>query len=143
MRALMALLVISFCAAPAVAKSRFQPYEGADAVLEGKGGTRITKNGIDYWTSGMPPRRFKVLGLIEDRRGTGVLAGEAIGSKSVAKAAKQAGGDAVVFLSADTRMTGVVTGGQASAYGNQAYGSGWAAPVGRTTSKLAVVKYLE
>lgn len=144
MRHVFAVLALGLLASGAAeAKSRFQPYEGADSIMEGKGGTRITKHGIDYWNNGMPPRRFKVLGLIEDKRGIGALAGDAIGSKSVAKAAKAAGGDAVVFLSSSARVTGSVSGGQASAYGNQAYGSGWSAPVGVQTAKLAVIKYLD
>src|SRR3546814_2273782 len=61
-----------------------------------------------YWTMGDPPRRYQVIGIIRDKRGDGPLSGDAIGSKSVAKATLKAGGDAVIYLSSNSRVTGVV-----------------------------------
>src|SRR3546814_17282 len=127
----------------AQAKSRFTPYEARNSIVEGKGGTRTTKHGIDYWTMGDPPRRYQVIGIIRDKRGDGPLSGDAIGSKSVAKATLKAGGDAVIYLSSNSRVTGVVSGGQASAYGNQTYGSGWSRAVSKQYTQFAVIKYLD
>ena len=130
-------------ATPVGAKSRFQPFEARNSIVEGTGGTRVTKNGIDYWTAGDPPRRYQILGIIVDKRSSGPLAGDAVGSKSVAKAAVKAGGDAVILLSQNTRMTGIFHSGQAQSYGGQAYGSGVSVPVGQEVAQLAVIKYLE
>src|SRR3546814_13538204 len=88
-----------------------------------------------YWTMGDPPRRYQVIVIIRDKRGDGPLSGDAIGSKSVAKATLKAGGDAVIYLSSNSRVTGVVSGGQASAYGNQTYGSGWSRAVSRSEER--------
>src|SRR3546814_13128782 len=43
----------------AQAKSRFTPYEARNSIVEGKGGTRTTKHGIEYWAMGDPPRRYR------------------------------------------------------------------------------------
>ncbi|MCZ8018641.1 hypothetical protein [Novosphingobium sp.] len=40
------------------AKIEFSEYSGPELIERGEGGTKITKNGIDYWTSGKPPRRY-------------------------------------------------------------------------------------
>lgn len=127
----------------AYAKARFQPYEGRDSVVEGRGGTRITKHDIDYWTMGDPPRRYQILGILIDKRGTGKLAGDAVGSKSVAEATKGAGGNAVIIMGSQTRMTGVVTNGNAYASGNYAYGNSVAIPVGNEITQMLVIKYLD
>src|SRR5437660_12614299 len=41
----------------------FQSWEGRNSVVEGHGGTRKVVDGMDVWTFGDPPRRFKVLGI--------------------------------------------------------------------------------
>lgn len=43
----------------------FQPYVGS-AVTTGSGGTLVRRGNIDVWTTGTPPRRFKILGVIEE-----------------------------------------------------------------------------
>jgi ABC-type nitrate/sulfonate/bicarbonate transport system substrate-binding protein len=43
----------------------FQAWEGGNSVVQGHGGTRKVVDGMDVWTHGDPPRRFKVLGIIE------------------------------------------------------------------------------
>ena len=50
------------------AKITFSAYEGPPVIETGEGGTRIQKNGIDYWTSGTPPRRYQVIGMVQDKR---------------------------------------------------------------------------
>ncbi|MFC3711017.1 hypothetical protein ACFOMD_00450 [Sphingoaurantiacus capsulatus] len=65
----------------------------------GEGGARVTTGGIDFWQGGEPPRKYRVLGTIVDRRGAGRFAGTAIGSKGVAKQVRALGGDAVLVVS--------------------------------------------
>jgi hypothetical protein len=65
----------------------------------GEGGARVTAEGVDFWQGGEPPRKYRVLGTIVDRRGTGRFAGKAIGSKGVAKQVRSLGGDAVLVVS--------------------------------------------
>jgi hypothetical protein len=99
-------------------------------------------NGIDFWTTGAPPHRFQVLGIFVDKRPTGWISGNAVGSKSIATKAHELGADGVIVLDQSSRVTGYLSGGQATAAGNTAYGSGWSAPVEQATTRLVVVKYL-
>ncbi|MDE2561917.1 MAG: hypothetical protein KGL48_06665 [Sphingomonadales bacterium] len=129
-------------ASPALAREHFQIYEGNDAVQQGTGGTRLTKNGIDYWTSGTPPHRYKILGLMIDKRGIGGLAGDALGSPSVAKAVKDAGGDAVIMMGEQEKVRGTASSGFYN--GGRGFGSAFAfgVPIGNRETAMQVVKYL-
>lgn len=119
-KAFAAMLAIAF-AVPVAAEQTYAAYEGIAAIQTGTGGTKITKNGIDYWTSGTPPRRYQVLGMLIDARKNRASDGEVLGSKSVAKRTLDVGGSAVIF--GDQRSVG--------------------ADLVRTTTQLLVVKYLD
>ena len=125
------------------AKTRFEAFEARDSVVEGRGGSRTTKDGVDFWTMGDPPRRYQVIGIIRDNRGTGVVHGNAIGSSGIAKKVREVGGDAVVLFNQNSSLKGIWSQGQATAYGNQAYGSSTAIPIQERNTTFAVVKYLE
>lgn len=135
----------------------FTAYEGKDAIQEGQGGAKKTVDGIDFWSNGAPPRKFKLLGFIDDRRQKTGLIGMARMSgleSSIAKQAKKVGGDAVILVDSHADTVGTVgqsqTFGQASAnsYGNtttargNAWGSGSTVAVQKQQSRFAVVKYL-
>ena len=74
-------------------------YRGPD-VYEGKGGTVETVGGIDFWTTGTPNRKFKVLGYIEYTLGN-------IGRKFVISKVKEVGGDGVIIVDKETRASGI------------------------------------
>lgn len=142
-KALLAVLIACAYSGQVQAKSHFAAYEGKDAVQEGRGGTRVTKNGIDYWTTGAPPRRYQIIGIITDKRCLGSkLCGSAEGSPAVAEAAKAVGGDAVIMMNEQNDVRGSVGGATASGGRNFASGFGWAAAVGDRVAQLLVVKYL-
>ena len=82
---LMAILIVS----PASAKTRYETYEARNAVVEGQGGSRTTTDGVDFWTTGDPPRRYQIIGIIRDNRGTGAFFGNAVGSSGVAKKVRE------------------------------------------------------
>jgi hypothetical protein len=47
----------------------YQPLEArAPVVREGGYGTRKVVDGVDIWTAGEPPRKYQVLGIINDER---------------------------------------------------------------------------
>jgi hypothetical protein len=129
-------------ALPVHAKTRYETYEGRNSVAVGQGGSRLTKGGIDFWNTGDPPRRYQVIGIIRDNRGTGALFGNAVGSSGIAKLVLKAGGDAVIILNEASSLTGVWTQGNVAAYGNQAYASGLAIPIQERVTTMAVIKYL-
>ena len=109
------VFVLSFATA-ASAGQRFFPYEGSDAIQTGTGGAKTTENGIDFWAAGTPPRKYKIIGIMEDKRENGAFLPDVIGSKGVAKLTLKYGGDAVIVME--------------SSY-----------PIGKKFTKLAVIKY--
>jgi len=123
-------------------KTRYESYEARNSVVEGQGGARSTKDGIDFWTAGDPPRRYQIIGIIRDNRGTGLLHGNALGSSGIAKKVREVGGDAVILLNQNSSIKGILSQGQASVYGNQAYGTGLSIPIEERVTTFAVVKYL-
>lgn len=139
---LMAALGICFPSA-AYAKTTYEPYEAKATIVDGQGGTRTTENGIDYWTSGDPPRRYQVLGIITDTRGTGWMSGDAVGSTKIAKKTKEVGGDAVVILHQGSRIKGYAGGGTMQSYGNNSTAQTYSVPIDERRVIFAVIKYLD
>jgi hypothetical protein len=132
--------------ATSCATTEFKPFEAKMNVFEGKGGTKSIVGGMEIWDNGEPPRTYKVLGIIEDVRGSGPLPMASLKTDIVEKA-KEAGGDAVIQLSSGSHFVGMYTTGSASAYGYgnsaTAHGSSISVPLGKSRSKFAVIKYLE
>jgi hypothetical protein len=124
--ALGALVAGVLIANAANAAPEFLRYEGRDAVHEGRGGERKTVEGVDFWLRGDPPRRYEVIGSLNDRRHKSGLYGAIRMSgleSDLAKAAKAAGGDAVILDEARDETTGI--GSSAFANANGSYGHGF------------------
>lgn len=137
--ALACLLVLAGCAS-----TQYRPYEGA-ADIQGTGGARSVVEGVDFWT-GTPPRKFRVLGLIDDTRPGGPLPMASL-KGDIARKAKEAGGDGVLEVGSEMQLAGFVNTAGASAQTigttTTAYGSGVSMPARRHTSRYAVIKYLD
>ena len=149
------LMLLGFSlAVPATAAERFDAYDGPDIVTIGKGGTKVVRNGIEYWTLGMPPRPFRVIGVIKDSRTNRWWDGDPIGSKAIAKLTRTANGNAVVVVDSNTNLEAIESyysgcgGGSAVASNNWAswsggfFGSGSTSAVNRTNTRLLVIRYL-
>lgn len=105
-----AVLMSGFVAPPSAASPKsFATYEGPDAVRTGTGGSKLTKHGIDYWISGSPPRRYRLLGRLTDARYTAYHS-DVAGSPSIAKRVKQLGGNAVVVIHRRSNSEGAIIG---------------------------------
>lgn len=138
--------VLLLAATPALSQAKidFAAYEGTPVIKVGTGGTKITKNGIDYWTTGEPPRRYQVIGAVQDKRDETWDGGHAIGSPSIAKKVRKAGGDAVIVLSENEAGH---SGGFSSTTGFASGGFGWLFGMGlsggsKTITRMVAVKYL-
>lgn len=142
-RVLIGLFAAMLVPTAALAKQDYATYEGADAIRTGAGGSRISKNDIDYWTTGTPPRRYQILGILTDARKNRLLDGNVIGSKSVAKIVKSAGGDAVIVAGSETRDWGTIGTADGDISGSTFSGSFNSISITRTTTQLLVIKYLE
>lgn len=135
-------MAIAIASHPAEGKTRYEPYEARNSVVEGQGGSRTEKDGVDFWTMGDPPRRYQIIGIIRDNRGTGLFHGNAIGSSGIAKKVREVGGDAAILLNQDSSIKGIYSQSQATANGNQAFGSGLSIPIEERVTTFLVVKYL-
>lgn len=152
------LLALSILPVSETFAQEFQAYEGRNAIREGDGGTKKNVDGIDFWSNGAPPYRFKLLGFITDRRHKSGLFGMISMSgleSSVAEVAKKSGGDAVIQVSSEAETVGAVGNsygnaqGTATTTGNTTNArvtgssSSTSAAVQKQNSKFAVVKYLK
>jgi hypothetical protein len=111
----------------AQAAPEFLAYEGKGAIHEGEGGNKKVVNGIDFWIHGDPPRKYQILGELDDRRHkTGIVGMVRMAGldEDIARAAKAVGGDAVLLQDASDDVVGV------AGYGNS-YTTGYAATRGR------------
>jgi hypothetical protein len=87
--------------------------------FEGRGGAVQTIDGIDFYMSGEPAGRFKVLSILHGSyyRGGNILMSalsEQKAMKGVVKEAKAEGADAVVVLSSEYQILGSSTSGSGS-----------------------------
>jgi hypothetical protein len=112
--------------------TNYTAYEGG-GTLEGTGGTRKTVDGIDIWDNGTPPRKYKVIGIIDDTRRKSVF-GMSGYEEDLAKKAREAGADAIVILGAHNELRGIYTSGGSGSYGSQ--------PIRDQVTKAAVIKYV-
>src|SRR4029077_19481963 len=136
----------------------YQPLESrAPVVKEGGYGTRKVVDGVDIWTSGEPPRKYQVLGIINDERLQAPFEMQRY-YHDVASKVKQAGGNGAIEAYSNSQITAIVSNssttssGTASAYsaGNVAVGqysgssstTGWAAAQEHHSARFVVVKYL-
>jgi len=141
-----ALLILLLSVLAGCATTEFKTYEAKNNVFEGKGGTKVVVDGMEFWDSGDPPRKFKVLGIIDDQRPGGIIPMAQL-KGDIVKRAKVEGADAVIELGSQSQITGFYTSGSASAYSSggmtNAYGSSTTMPMRRNISKFAVIKYLD
>lgn len=144
MKALLAITALVFFSG--CASTEFKTYEGRTTIFEGEGGTKTTVDGIDFWENGAPPRRYQLLGIIEDSRPQGLIPMARM-KTDIAKTAKAQNADAVIIISSASVLRGVVNNSSASAqvYGNSAtaQGTSVATPVFTNQAKFAVVRYLD
>ena len=138
---MLVVLLVAGCAT-----TEFKSYEGNNAVIEGKGGTKIVVDGMEMWDNGDPPRSFKLLGIIDDERPGGIVPMAQL-KGDVVKRARQAGGDAVIQLRSQSQIAGYYAAATATAsnLGNTAsvQGSAVAVPMRRNVAQFAVIKYVD
>lgn len=148
-------LVISGCAH---VQQEYAAYEGVQKTFQGEGGTKTVTDGIEFWTSGSPPRKYRVLGVLTDQRRDQRFSAASFGS-DVASEVKKVGGDAVVILDQAKEFVGTYststananTRGSASTVNNSTYfqrnttafGSGANLAIRDKIVRLLVVKYVD
>jgi hypothetical protein len=133
----LAILLVSV-SVPVSARGRFIAYEGDSARHTGTGGASIVRDGVEFWTSGTPARRFEILGTLSDTRSSGVTSTGSVGSASLARQARSLGGDGLILAGQRERRDGSVggwTGGDT--IGLRGFHMTY------TTTNFVVVRYLD
>lgn len=134
----------------------YYSYSGSP-VLIGRGGASKNINGIDLWIVGSPPRKYQVVGYIEDTRLGGPIP-MAMRNPQIAGLVRQKGGDALLMSSDNEQFIGSFTTGSASAtgwgnastFGNMttfnggatAFGNSMTMPIIRRSARYYVIKYI-
>jgi len=101
--AVTALLVLGGCSS---LKLSFKEYRGSD-IFQGRGGSDQPIDGIDFWVTGTPCRKYKMLGII-DKKSRNAHPDEAEAApdpdmeSAVAKIARAHGGDAIIIIDGGT-----------------------------------------
>src|SRR4051794_9084779 len=128
-----ALLVLT-AASAAHAGLQFAQYEGSGSEQTGMGGTKISRGGVEFWTTGTPPRHYRILGVLTDTRYE-AWGKKAVGSPGVAARIRELGGDAVIVLGRQDRSDGayIVPLGSSVIGGDDV----------KTETQLQVIKYLD
>jgi hypothetical protein len=137
--------------------TEYYTYSGSP-VIQGHGGASKRVDGIDLWVIGTPPRKFQVIGYIEDSRPGGPIPMAARDGQLAAKV-RAAGGDGLIMSSDASRYIGTFTTANASAYtsGNVNFAGNGAnfnantnanansvsMPIYRRDSRYFVIKYVE
>lgn len=135
------LLLLGGCAS-----TQFKAYEGRGNVIDGRGGTRVVVDGMDLWENGEPPRKFKLLGLIEDERPGGIIPmGQLQGD--LVKKAREVGGQALIKINSQSQIMGYQTSRYASttAVGSTTRATSTATTIAarKNFATFAVIQYLD
>ena len=99
------LPVIAAFVMTACSHTSFSEYRGAD-IVQGKGGTVHVVDGIDFWDSGDPDRKYKILGAITDERPNNLI-GLLAGNRAIVKAVRERGGDGVIKGPTNRNFNGI------------------------------------
>lgn len=144
MQAVFAGLAISTLVACA-ATTEFKPFSSGESIFVGQGGTKVVVNGMEIWDDGDPPRKFQVLGYIDDERHGGIPMMQF--RSDMVKKARDTGGDAIVQLTSRSRITGYFKTDalMTDPGGNPVTGldTSMTMPVRRNVAKFAVIKFLD
>jgi len=132
--------LISGCS---LVKTEYKSFEGSQSgIVQGKGGSKVVIDNMDIWDDGEPPRKFKVVGFIDDIRDTGLL--QMTSRSNIVKKARETGGDALMKLHTQSQLESLYSAGGASAY---AYGvhvrTTSYESSDKLTTKYAVINYLD
>ena len=121
--------------------TKYYEYSG-DSVILGSGGASKNVDGIDIWIDGTPPRRFQIIGFIEDSR-PGRGPAMALRNKALASKAREHGGHGVLVRAEQIENSfGFQSGSLIMTSPTTAIGSGFLIRPHRNNSKFYVIRYL-
>jgi hypothetical protein len=139
------VLLLTGCTHLPFATTEYKSFEGKlDGVIDGSGGTKAVVDDMDIWYDGEPPRKFKILGFIDDSREGDWIRMLGLQGDMVDEA-REAGGDAIVKLNSQSQLARFYSAGGASSSltTSAAFASSVAMTNRRHLSKYAVIKYVQ
>jgi len=138
------VLALAGCAAT----TTYKPFEArGDAIVVGKGGVMAPRDGMEVWNFGDPPRRYKVLGFIDDERpGDSSSMSRLYGD--VVKKAREIGGEALIQVRSQSQVIGYRSTDSATtaASGIAATAAGPSTsslPVRKNNARFIVIRYVD
>ena len=142
MRPLLALAVILSFAGCGTAPE-FSEYQGPDRA-RGTGGMVQVVQGMDVWVQGTPPRRYRILGMMQSTGGR--HSDIDYETEQIVKAAEAKGADALIVVNADDQPAGVVGYNSGQVYpgpfGMMSYGgSSYSRIITHPTVEAVLIKY--
>lgn len=139
------LLLVLAAIGAGCASTEYLPAGARREVVQGKGGARVVVDDMEIWDADGPPRRYEVIGRIEEERTSGVLPTLRWQERAV-KLAREARGSALVAVSSRSERAGYrVLGTGAAGEGQQgpALGTAPAVPLTRHSAAFLVIRYLD
>lgn len=141
--ALTTMFLLAGCAS---VTTEYEAFEGVhSATVEGKGGAKVVVGGMEIWIDGEPPRKFKIIGFIDEtREASWMYTYTPPDRDDIVKKAREAMGDAVIKLNSQSQLDSFYAAGGASAsdYGGPFRNTYYDSPE-RIVSKYAVIKYVK
>lgn len=140
-----ALTTVFLLAGCTYVSTEYKAFEGAqEGVIDGTGGAKVVVDGMEIWDDGEPPRKFKVIGFIDDTRPTraGWVRMSSLRDDIVEKA-REAEGDAVIKLNAQSQLTKFYSASGATVNVPGSYVQSIYRPGEKSVSKYAVIKYVK
>ena len=146
MRVLVLAALTCALALAGCATTTYKPFESrSDGIVNGKGGVQTLQSGMEVWINGDPPRRYKVIGFIDDERsGDAASMGRLFGD--VVEKARAVGGQALIQLRSTSQVLGYqTTEAPASASGasNTGVATTTAVPLRKHKAQFIVIQYLD
>ena len=118
------------------------PYVGDPVVYRGTGGAVENVDGIEIWKFGVPAKPFRIVGYIDDKRGSGIVS-QLSKNKDLSIAAKSIGANAVIILSEKEKFSGFISNGVINYSSSSSTGSysSISTPVYRSSLAAVAVVY--
>ena len=156
------LALLAFAAfALGCASTQYKGYEDGGTLRIGAGGAKEIVDEVEIWSNGTPPRTYRVLGMVNDKRPKGIIP-MAQYKPMIAAVVKKQGGDAAIILAEGDIDAGAlyVPGASSTSYqgtarpmGGGAYqmsgtattysSPGYAVAVSKQQSTIAIIKYVD
>ena len=140
-----ALTTVFLLAGCASVTTEYNTFEGVrPAIAEGKGGAKVVVGGMEIWLDGEPPRKFKIIGFIDEtREASWNYTYTPSDREDIVKKAREAMGDAVIKLNSQSQLDSFYAAGGASdsVYNVNFYPYYYSSE--RIVSKYAVIKYVK